>query len=156
MTTALEHQSEHYPKHWQGKVPKRVRMLQNVTVDLPFMASPSCEVIEGCEYEVSVNTHGAVSAITQNGKLPGLKPSEFEVIEWHKPMSANPCPPSENYLEKIIRARLKQHRENLQLWESGYLKPTEPDAADRALTMFKLALVIDELESLLAEAGYDV
>jgi hypothetical protein len=34
------------------------------------------------DYDAWVNQHGAVAAILSGGEL-GLKPDEFEVIEWH-------------------------------------------------------------------------
>lgn len=40
--------------------------------------------IQGNEYYVWVNSYGAVSAILPNGEQLGLKPDEFEVIEWHQ------------------------------------------------------------------------
>lgn len=86
---ALTYQSKHYPKHWEGNVPTRVRMAMTVRPDpLVLAINPEkenkvCE--EGREYEVTVNSHGAVSAIFPNGSTLGLKPNEFEVIAWACP-----------------------------------------------------------------------
>ena len=82
---ALTYQSEHYPASWHGKVPKRVRMAKTVLPDFPanltWPADSCCD--EGQECEVYTNSHGAVSARLANGKNLGLKPYEFEVIEWY-------------------------------------------------------------------------
>lgn len=84
---ALKLQSQYYPSAWQGKVPKKVRMLECVKSELPFPLF--LVVYEGEEYLVWVNSHGAVSAILESGQL-GLKPNEFEIIEWHSPQGGNP------------------------------------------------------------------
>jgi hypothetical protein len=52
-------------------------------------------------------------------------------------------------LERMIRARMEQHRENLRLWESGYLTPTEPDPEERWLIKERLRACIQELGYLL-------
>ena len=44
--------------------------------------------------EVHVNSHGAISARLSNGKNLGLKPYEFEIIEWHEPVTIFQCGPS--------------------------------------------------------------
>ena len=77
---ALEFRSQYYPAHFGDRVPKRVRMLQTVRSDIPVGNRP--RAIRGWVYGVWVNTHGAVVALTQGGTL-GLKPDEFEVVEWH-------------------------------------------------------------------------
>jgi sugar phosphate isomerase/epimerase len=51
-------------------------------------------------------------------------------------------------LEGSIRERLEQHKDNLALWESGYLNPTEPDPDERRATMERLRVAIEVLESL--------
>jgi len=79
---ALTKQSEHYPERFKGKVPYKVRMLKTVTSDLPFIVKPILWAYEGETYDVWVNSHGAVSAFLPEDLL-GLKPDEFEVIEWH-------------------------------------------------------------------------
>jgi hypothetical protein len=56
-------------------------------------------------------------------------------------------------LERVIRERLAQHRENLGLWESGYLAPTEPDPEERPATMGRIKVAIEVLEAALADAG---
>lgn len=64
---------------WGGQLPKRVKMLRDVTSDLPFPPFLCCH--QGCIYEVELNPHGAVSARLGSNVL-GLKPDEFEVVEW--------------------------------------------------------------------------
>ncbi len=82
---AMHSISEHYPKLYEGKIPLRVKMLETVTSDLPFfmMDDPANIAIGGNEYWVRVNCHGAVSAVFEDGSELGLKPAEFEVVEWH-------------------------------------------------------------------------
>lgn len=77
---AIKEQSEHYPKDWERKVPKRVRMLKTVRAEIPY--GYRCTATRKKDYTVWVNIHGAVTAIMPDGKL-GLKPDEFEIIEWH-------------------------------------------------------------------------
>ncbi len=68
-----------------NKVPLRVKTTQPVRSDIPTtVGSPndlSCDA--GGEYYVWVNSYGAVSAILENGEQLGLKPEEFDIIEWH-------------------------------------------------------------------------
>lgn len=68
-----------------GKVPLRVRMKKTVTSDIPMIAMSKEDFwcIEGIEYYAWVNSYGAVSAILENGDQLGLKPEEFDIIEWH-------------------------------------------------------------------------
>ncbi len=73
-----------YPVHWRGKVPLKVKMLQLVRPDIPFLAKKDTVCLYDQEYYVWVNSYGAVSAILPNGELLGLKPDEFEVIEFHQ------------------------------------------------------------------------
>jgi hypothetical protein len=49
-----------------------------------------------------------------------------------------------------IRERIAQHETNLQLWESGYLTPTEPDPQEREIVQRELRAAIAELKWVLA------
>jgi hypothetical protein len=80
---ALSYQSEHYPASWRGKVPKRVNIVITVHPDFSFLCAEHTVAHGGEDYDVTVNSHGAVSAILPNGERLGLKPYEFEVVEWH-------------------------------------------------------------------------
>lgn len=63
-------------------VPKRVRMLETVRPDFLFPSENSNLVCGyGQEYEVQSNRWGAVSAVVGGDRL-GLRPTEFETIEW--------------------------------------------------------------------------
>ena len=77
---ALIYQSEHYPALWKGRVPKHVKMAKTVCSDLPF---DQLTATFDSVYEVWVNSHGAVAALI-NCKTLGLKPYEFEIVEWHQ------------------------------------------------------------------------
>jgi hypothetical protein len=86
---ALAQQSDLYPSHYAGRVPLRVRVLKDVTSDFPIML-PLLARRNGI-YDVWVNSHGAVSAfVPVDGGLTllGLKPAEFEVVEWHTTQSS--------------------------------------------------------------------
>jgi hypothetical protein len=52
-----------------------------------------------------------------------------------------------------IAERLAQHLENLRLWETGYLTPTEPDARERECVMRELRAAIAELRALAGMCG---
>lgn len=81
---ALKEQSKHYPSYFNGKVPLKVRMNTTVSSDMPFFIAKNYQkAIYSHEYYVSVNSHGAVAAIFEDGSQLGLKPGEFQVIEFH-------------------------------------------------------------------------
>lgn len=82
---ALRYMSEHYPPNRYGKVPLRIRMACDVHSDLPiFLQTTKVTAFKGKEYYVWCNSHGAMSVILPNGCTLGIKPSECEIIEWHK------------------------------------------------------------------------
>lgn len=58
----------------------RIRMLETVQPDIPFLAKPGAILCGGGEYTASANKHGAVSGICSNGERLGVKPGEFEFI----------------------------------------------------------------------------
>lgn len=72
-----------YPKQWHNQVPLKVKMNQNVGPDMPFLFSSKERCIKDNEYYCHVNSYGALSAILPDGERLGLKPGEFEVIEYH-------------------------------------------------------------------------
>lgn len=85
-SAALHDRSPIYPSRFNGRVPKRVRMVDQVESEVfQYTRDPAdylvCKV--NAEYDVTVNRNGAVSAILPGGKKLGLKPHEFEVVEWH-------------------------------------------------------------------------
>lgn len=79
---ALSVLSEHYPPNRFGRVPLKVQMACNVRSELPF-SKPGTIARNGEEYYVWCNSHGAVSAILDNGECLGLRPCEFNITEWH-------------------------------------------------------------------------
>lgn len=84
---AMHSQSEDYPTRFMGRVPKTIRMRRAVQADEP-MRSLSEEwrgVIaeHGMLYPAYTNSHGAVSAVLDDGKKLGVKPDEFEIVTWH-------------------------------------------------------------------------
>lgn len=72
-----------YPEYFQGKVPLKIRMKLTLRPDMPFLAKADTVCVRDKEYYVWVNSYGAVAAILPNGEQLGLKPGEFEVIEFH-------------------------------------------------------------------------
>lgn len=74
-----------YPSYFNGRIPLMVRMNTTVQSELPF---PLCLDVPVClfnkTYYVQVNSYGALSAIHDDGTTLGLKPGEFEIIEWHE------------------------------------------------------------------------
>jgi hypothetical protein len=59
-------------------------MAKTVRSDIPFLLSGFQRVaLEGHEYDAWVNSHGAVAAVLDKGERLGVRPYEFEVIEWH-------------------------------------------------------------------------
>lgn len=79
---ALVSRSEHWPWPREKGVPRRVRITQRggVRSELPF--PPILHAPCGQIREVWVNSHGAVSAILDDGQALGLLPGEFEIVEW--------------------------------------------------------------------------
>jgi len=82
ISPALTYQSDSYPASWHGKVPKRVKLAKDVTPDMPFLAKEGTFGLDGEEFDCLVNSHGAVAIICDNGEKLGVKPYEFEVVEW--------------------------------------------------------------------------
>lgn len=66
--------------------PKRVRLLKSVQSDLPAVVTGGkrLRIAAGVEVEAGVNRYGAVWAILADNQKLGLKPGEFEVIEWDR------------------------------------------------------------------------
>lgn len=64
-------------------VPLRVRLPKDVMSDLPIQAStPGFFALAG-DHDCESNEWGAISVAAQNGRQLGIKPGEFEVLEWH-------------------------------------------------------------------------
>lgn len=60
------------------RVPSRVRIPRRVHGDFPFHST----FVEPGEYPCESNRYGAVSVLATNGKPLGLRPGEFEALEW--------------------------------------------------------------------------
>ncbi len=70
-----------YPARFEGRVPRLVRTRQVIRSDIPSLAPPACVARPENVYLAWTNSYGAVAAVLSDGKL-GLKPDEFDVIEW--------------------------------------------------------------------------
>lgn len=85
---ALSFRSEHYPSRFEGRVPRRVRIVApHVMPDYPIalLAAEYRGLVArfGDEFDAWTNSHGAVAIIFPDGRQLGVKPDEFEVIEWY-------------------------------------------------------------------------
>lgn len=80
-----------YPNKWNDRVPLKVKMKETVTSDMVMFFPHDSEMIAigGNEYYCWVNSYGALSAILPHGERLGLKPDEFEVIEFHPETTIN-------------------------------------------------------------------
>lgn len=70
------------------RVPKTVRLKRTVTTDtvpgMGFISKDPKVAVIGTTYPAWTNSYGAVAAVYPNGSTLGLKPGEFEVVEWHE------------------------------------------------------------------------
>jgi len=62
-------------------VPRSIHTKRTIRPDFPFQASPGSVADESRVYLAWTNSYGAVAAILSGGNL-GLKPDEFDVVEW--------------------------------------------------------------------------
>ena len=103
---ALHQQSADYP--FGRHVPKTVRMLRHVTPDpmpgigLAYLnqGKPIPEAPAEALIPVWTNSHGAVAAVLPDGQRLGLKPDEFEVVEW---LDLDPLPAALALLKRANR-----------------------------------------------------
>lgn len=59
----------------------RIRMLETVRPELPFLAKPGSILAVGEEYEATSNRNGAISALCENGEHIGVRPGEFVFLD---------------------------------------------------------------------------
>lgn len=59
----------------------RIKMLESVIPELPFLAKSDMFLFAGNEYEAKANKNGAISALCESGEYIGVKPGEFEFVE---------------------------------------------------------------------------
>lgn len=85
-------------------------MRKEVTPDaLVLQVSPAfsgCIALAGKTYEAWTNIHGAVAVVTESGKMLGVKPDEFMVLDWYPCCSdferaTEPCTDAELWSELI-------------------------------------------------------
>lgn len=74
------HIAKGYP--FGDKVPKTVRLKCRVRSDFPFL-NPVVVAETGITYPAWTNSYGAVAAVFPDGRTLGLKPDEFEIVDWH-------------------------------------------------------------------------
>jgi hypothetical protein len=81
---ALHARAKDYP--FGDRVPRTVRLKTTVTTDaIVRLVSPEHVAVApvGFTYPVWTNSYGAVSAVFPDGSKLGLKPHEFEIVDWH-------------------------------------------------------------------------
>ena len=82
--TELEKALNYYQSGLENKrpdfVPARIRLPARVRGDFPFQATVAIAGDHVCK----CNQYGAVSVVATNGTILGIKPKEFEVLEWKK------------------------------------------------------------------------
>ena len=75
---------EYYRAATEGRrpafVPAKIRLARRVCGDGPFRSTQA----EAGEHGCKSNQWGAVSVVATNGQLLGVKPAEFEVVDWCK------------------------------------------------------------------------
>lgn len=59
-------------------VPSRVRLVERVRGDGAFRST----IADAGEHDCECNQWGAVSVLARDGSMLGLRPAEFEPIEW--------------------------------------------------------------------------
>lgn len=83
----VRHHDKGYP--FGERVPSKIAMKRTVHSDLvgivPDAAPPA---IISATYDTWVNSYGAVAAVLPDGRKLGVKPDEFEVVEWFTPSKA--------------------------------------------------------------------
>lgn len=89
---ALTHQSKLYPANYRGRVPKKIKMAKTLYPDeiAGFkLGKPGTMLELNMVYDCWVNSHGAVAGYCDNGEKLGVKPGEFDVVEWHETKTQN-------------------------------------------------------------------
>lgn len=89
---ALTHQSKLYPANYRGRVPRKIKMAKTLYPDeiAGFkLGKPGTMLELNMVYDCWVNSHGAVAGYCDNGEKLGVKPGEFDVVEWHETKTQN-------------------------------------------------------------------
>jgi hypothetical protein len=89
---ALTRQSDSYPANYRGRVPKKIKMAKTLYPDeiAGFkLGKPGTMLELNMVYDCWVNSHGAVAGYCDNGEKLGVKPGEFDVVEWHETKHQN-------------------------------------------------------------------
>lgn len=81
---ALHHRAIDAGYPFGNRVPKTIRMRQTVTSDLAFLLPNDHDqvAVVQAKYPAWTNSYGAVCAVFPDGRKLGVKPNEFEVVEW--------------------------------------------------------------------------
>lgn len=79
---AVHYKSEYYP--YGDRIPTKVKMLKTVTADHSefFDINPAPLAPAGAVLSSWTNSHGAIAVVLNDGIHLGIKPGEFEIVEW--------------------------------------------------------------------------
>lgn len=141
---ALHKRSNSYP--FGNRVPRTVLMLKAVTADpmpgigLSYIKGDAPVAKEGQTYPVWTNSHGAVTAVMENGIRLGLRPAEFEVDSWHD-LAAEPEPQHPEPIAWMVGTAIWWTKEE-----------AERDAAATGLPIVGLGPMTDRTATELAES----
>lgn len=84
----VRHHKKGYP--FGERVPAKIRMVRTAVSDFAWMDRDAVPpAIISTIYDTWVNSYGAVAAVYPDGRKLGVKPDEFEVVEWFYPEQAN-------------------------------------------------------------------
>ena len=89
---ALTHQSRLYPANYRGRVPRKIKMAKTLYPDEVCgisLGKPGTMLEINMVYDCWVNSNGAVAGYCDNGEKLGVKPGEFDVVEWHETKTQN-------------------------------------------------------------------
>ncbi|MFG0356577.1 hypothetical protein [Pseudomonas sp. zbq_11] len=135
---ALHKRSSSYP--FGDRVPRTVRMLKTVTADpmpgigLAYIKGKAPVANKGQSYPVWTNSHGAVTAVMEDGTRLGLRPAEFEVESWHH-LAAEPAPQHPEPIAWMV---------GIAIWWTK--EEAERDAAETGLPIVGLGPMTDSAE----------
>jgi hypothetical protein len=83
---ALETPNNSLPPEWNGRIPQTVRLRETVRPDFigPITNRECARMVaySGSVWPCRCNPHGAVAIVFPSGELLGVKPGEFDVIDW--------------------------------------------------------------------------
>lgn len=116
---ALHEQAGDYPEAFRGRVPAKIKMLNQVE-SYPCDGGPVLCAGKNQIYDAWCDSHGSVSIWLSDTLKLGVTADEFEVVEWYKELSVEPEPVSKSKAEAFV--------EEFQEWQRVMVegKPKPP------------------------------